>query len=180
MEKITNFSDWETRFQQVYDRAMIRYRSAPCDANTLFPEDDATFLTSIGCTSHELYDFVEDWCDSGVPTFETVLHITTIRRDYFLNEQQNHPSATHAPLSSFPPMDAELGGYLWLPRIIAKAKAKLRGELPPEVMYNCGGDRHFLKTIGLEASAFLKVVRDAKDDNQILDYVQETGKWPGQ
>ena len=77
-------------------------------------------------------------------------------------------------------MDAELGGYLWLPRIIAKAKAKLRGELPPEVMYNCGGDRHFLKTIGLEASAFLKVVRDAKDDNQILDYVQETGKWPGQ
>ena len=181
MTDITDFGDWATTFRQVYDRTVIRYRSEASDANTSFPEEDAKFLASIGCTPHEVHDFVEDWCEGGVPTFETVLRITAIQRDYFLNERQGQPASTKADSSSFPSMDAELGGHRWLPRIIAKARAKLRGELPPELMYSCGGDRQFLKTTGLKAPDFLEVVRDAgNDDQKILAYVQEEGAWPGQ
>ncbi len=176
MTDITQFGDWATTFRQVYDRTVIRYRSGARDPNTSFPEADAKFLASIGCTPHELHDFVEDWCDGGVPTFETVLRITAIQRDYFLNELKGQPASTKAASSSFPGMDAELGGHRWLPRIIAKARAKLRGELPPELMYSCGGDRQFLKTTGLKAPEFLEAVRDAEDDDQkILAYVQREG-----
>ena len=176
MTDMTTLSDWATTFQQVYDRAVIRFRAGPRTAGTSFPEDDAKFLASIGCTPHELYDFVEDWCDGGVPTFQTVLRITAIQRDYFLNELKGKPATTKAEPASFPAMDAELGGHRWLPRIIAKARAKLRGELPPQLMYSCGGDRQFLKTTGRQAPEFLKAVREAGDNDQkILAYVGEAG-----
>ncbi len=181
MTDITDFGDWATTFQQVYDRTVIRYRSGARDAATSFPEADAKFLASIGCSPHEVHDFVEDWCDDGKPTFETVLRITAIQRDYFLNELKGQPASTKADSSSFPERDAELGGHRWLPRIIAKARAKLRGELPPELMYSCGADRQFLNTTGLKAPDFLEAVRDAGDDDQkILAYVQKAGAWPGQ
>jgi len=176
MTDIRDFSDWATTFQVVYDRAVIRYRSGARDANTSFPEEDAKFLLSIGCTPHEIHDFVEDWCDDGVPTFQTVLRITVIQRDYFLHELKGQAASTKADSSSFPERDAELGGHRWLPRIIAKARAKLRGELPLELMYSCGADRQFLKTTGLKAPEFLETVRAAgNDDQKILAYVQEVG-----
>jgi len=176
MTDITEFGDWAMTFQKIYDRAVIRYRSGARNAGTTFPEEDEKFLISIGCTPHELHDFVEDWCDGGIPTFETVLRITSIQRDYFLNELKSQPTSTKTPASEFPAMDAELGGHQWLPRIIAKARAKLRGELPTQLMYSCGGDRQFLKTTGLKAPAFLTAVRDAGDDDQkILAYVQREG-----
>ena len=176
MTDITEYGDWTTTFRRVYDRAVVRYRSGARDPATSFPEDAAKFLASIGCSAYELYDFVEDWCNGGVPTFETVLRITAIQRDYFLNELNSQPATAKAPPSSFPDMSEELGGHRWLPRIIAKARAKLRGELPPELMYSCGGDRQFLKTTGLKAPEFLETVRDAGgDDQKILDYVQHKG-----
>ena len=74
-------------------------------------------------------------------------------------------------------MQATLGGYAWLPRIIAKARAKLRGEMPPDLMYSCGGDRRFLKSIGADPADFLQQVWEAGDDDQnILDYVNEKAK----
>lgn len=176
MTDITDFGAWATTFRQVYDHAVIRYRSGARDSTTSFPKEDAIFLASIGCTPHELHDFVEDWCDGGKPIFETVLRITAIQRDYFLNELKGQSALTKADSSSFPERDAELGGHQWLPRIIAKARAKLRGELPPELMYSCGADRQFLNTTGLKAPGFLEAVRNAGDDDQkILAYVQEVG-----
>lgn len=176
MTDIMDFGAWATTFQVVYDRTVIRYRSGARDANTSFPEEDAKFLASIGCSPHEIHDFVEDWCDGGVPTFTTVLRITAIQRDYFLNELKGQPASTKVDSSSLPERDAEFGGHRWLPRIIAKARAKLRGELPPGLMYSCGADRQFLNTTGLKAPEFLETVRNAGDDDQkILAYVQEVG-----
>ncbi len=181
MTAITALGDWATTFQQVYDCTVIRYRAGARDPATSFPEEDAKFLASIGCSPRELHDFVEDWCDDKVPTFETVLRITTIQRDYFLHELKGHPAATKANSSSFPEREAELGGHRWLPRIIAKARAKLRGELPQDLMYSCGADRQFLTSTGLKAPEFLETVRNAGDDDQkILEYVQQEGAWPGQ
>ena len=113
----------------------------------------------------------------GEPSFDVVLRITTIRRDYFLKEQHGLPSEHRISMDAIPPKHARLGGFAWLPRIIAKAKAKLRGEMPPEVMYSCGGDRRFLNSIGGDPADFLQVIWEAGDDDQkVLDYVNEKAK----
>ena len=59
-------------------------------------------------------------------------------------------------MKDLPSMGASLGGFRWLPRLMAKAHAKLRGEMPPELMYGCGGDRPFLKQLGIHPADFLK------------------------
>ena len=71
-------------------------------------------------------------------------------------------------------MSASLGGHRWLPRIIVKAQAKLRGEMPPELMYGCGGDRPFLKNLGIHPGDFLEAVWRAGNNKQhVLDYLRE-------
>ncbi len=72
------------------------------------------------------------------------------------------------------PKSAQLGGIEWLPRIIEKAQAKLRGEMPPELMYGCGGDRAFLREHGIHAADFLREVWAAGNDTgRILDFVRK-------
>jgi hypothetical protein len=63
-------------------------------------------------------------------------------------------------------------GIEWLPRIIPKAKAKLRGELPASLMYCCGGDRRFFKTHDINPVEFLDVVRqNENNDTAIVNWV---------
>jgi hypothetical protein len=49
-----------------------------------------------------------------------------------------------------------------LPRLIPKAEAKLRGEMPADLMYCCGGDRKFFKTHNIDPAEFLRKVWDAR------------------
>jgi hypothetical protein len=68
-------------------------------------------------------------------------------------------------------------GIEWLPRIIPKAKAKLKGELPPSLMYCCGGDRRFFKANDILPSEFLGVVwRNGDNDAAIVDWVVARSK----
>jgi hypothetical protein len=77
-------------------------------------------------------------------------------------------------MDSLPAKTAEVDGIPWLPRLIEKARAKLRGEMPPELMYGCGGDRPFLRRMNVELAEFLRLVWDAKnDERRILDYVKQ-------
>ncbi len=77
------------------------------------------------------------------------------------------------PNGSLPEKDSELGGHRWLPRIITKARAKLAGELDPETMFSCGGDRAFLRSHDIHAADFLRAVWAAGDDDQkIVDYIE--------
>jgi hypothetical protein len=63
-------------------------------------------------------------------------------------------------------------GIEWLPRIIPKAKAKLKGELPPSLMYCCGGDRRFFKAHDILPSEFLGVVwRNGDNDMATVEWV---------
>ena len=97
--------------------------------------------------------------------------------EYFLKEQHGQPSRQSISMNTVPSREATLGGFGWLPRIIAKAQAKLRGEMPPEIMYSCGADRRFLKSIGADPADFLRVIWEAEDDAQrVLDYVREKSK----
>ena len=170
----THNQDWEDMFRQLFDRAVTTYEAGTRELDLLFSREDSDFLASIGATPQEIYDFVEDWSDDGEPTPDVIRQITGVRREYFLSEQNGKHSSRIVASASLPSPQAFLGEHRWLPRIIEKARAKLRGELPPDIMYGCGMDRPFLRRINIHLSEFLRVVWKAGDNREeILEYVNK-------
>ena len=166
--------DWTSQFREIYDQAVQRFEEGRRDPEQVVGREALEFLDSIGTSAQELYDFVEDWVEDGEPDFETVEAMTDLRRTYFLTVQEGKRSDTVIPSATLPSGYAEMGGYRWLPRIIAKARAKLRGELAPDIMFGCGADRPFLRSVNMEPAEFLKTVWDAgTDDRAILNAVQK-------
>ncbi len=167
-------TDWRDDFRKLFDVATGRYQSGRHGTSEIFEMEEAAFLASIGAHPSEIYDFVEDWCETGEPSVETILAITAVRYEYFVKEQSRRSSGRPRMAESFPSGGLNLGGIRWLPRIIEKARAKLTGELPPTLMYGCGMDRPFLKKVGIAPEDFLKTVWEAgSDDHAILTRVQE-------
>jgi hypothetical protein len=83
------------------------------------------------------------------------------------------PSLKILTPAELPAKTAELDGIVWLPRILGKARAKLRGEMHPDMMFGCGGDRAFLAKYDIHPADFLRVVWAAGDDDQkVLAYVK--------
>ena len=94
----------------------------------VFPiAEDLPFLKSMGMNKMDIFDFAEDWVREGEPDLASFLLIHEHRRDYFWEVQNRIESSVRLNSSSLPAKDAEIGGVRWLPRIIPKAKAKLRG-----------------------------------------------------
>lgn len=167
------FYNWAVRFREIHDAGVRAHRAGRRTPATMFTLEQAAALAAIGCTTQELFDFVDDFCNVGEPPFETVLLITAVRRDYFLTVQHGKPSDRVIDMDALPPKHAEADGIEWLPRIIAKARAKLRGEMPPDLMYGCGGDRPFCRRMNVDLADFLRVVwRAADNDREIIDYVK--------
>ena len=160
--------EWIESFQTLFESKVTIYKNGIQNAKAMFSKDEEKFLSSIGATPQEIFDFVEDWCDDGVPDPETVLALTKIRQDYFSKEQQGKLSENVMSEHDFPSRSASLAGLEWFPRIIQKARAKLRGELPEDLMYSCGGDRRFLRKINMGPVEFLQTVREAGDN---VEYV---------
>ena len=156
---------WSEQFRAVYDRALSAFRSGRSSVATLCDSADTAFLLSSGCSVQELYDFVEDAVDYGEPDLETVLDVQRIRRDYFLGVLRGEWTGQVVPMSALPLKTDAVDGIAWLPRLIVKARLKLRGELSPDTMYGCGGDRPFLRRMGLTLPRFLELVRDCGDDD---------------
>lgn len=164
--------DWAQDFRTLFDRKVASYKKGLRNVEAMFSKEETNFLRSIGATPQEIFDFVEDWCDDGEPHPDTVVEITRIRRDFFLNDQRGQFSKYIRIIDLFPPKEAKLAGLEWFPRIIEKAKAKLFGELPSDLMYSCGGDRRFLKKVNVSPVEFLEVVREAGDDvDHIVQFV---------
>ena len=169
--------NWASQFRTLFDRKVAAYKNGNQDAKTMFSKEEESFLRSIGATPQEIFDFVEDWCDDGVPNPETILAITKIRRDYLFQEQQGHFDEKPINESEFPSRNASLAGLEWFPRIIEKARAKLRGKLPPDLMYSCGGDRRFLNKVNIDPVEFLQTVREAGDNvDHIVNFVTDRTK----
>lgn len=167
---------WEEQFRSVYDRAVDRYRSSRADVAACFDDPARAFLASIGHRPQEIYHFVEDWCGSEEPDRTTVVEIARVRREYFLEVQGGQWSEQRIRTSDLPAKNAALAGYRWLPRIIGKARAKLRGELPDDLMYCCGGDRAFLGKIGLDPATFLRMIWATGDDtDRIVKSLRSSG-----
>lgn len=164
--------DFADRFHGLYDKAVKLYAAGQRGAETFFTADEKAFLTANGLTPQHLYDYAEDHNNGGEPGYDRALTIESIRRDYFLNMQAGRPSTTVLDESKLPAKADAVRGISWLPRIIPKAKAKLRGELPPSLMYCCGGDRNFFRTHDIHPAEFLSLVwRNIDDDAAIVDWV---------
>ncbi len=160
-----NIVDWEPEFRKLLETAVQGYQEGQRAPERLLSPEQTHFLASIGCTVQEIADFAEDICRYGEPHRDTIVKVTALRRNYFLSEQAGQLS-TPISASALPAKTDTLGGIAWLPRIIAKAKAKLRGELPKEVMYGCSGDRGFLKPYGMGLDEFLRLVWQEEGQGQ--------------
>lgn len=160
-------TDWQTEFRQVWDRAEQAWHAGRKTPGTMFSAADQAFLAGIGCTAQELFDFVDDAQRyNGDPDYETALGVTAIRRDYFLNVLGGKSTGRTATMESLPAKSAEVDGIAWLPRLIVKARLKLRGEMPADLMYGCAGDRPFLRRMNMNLPQFLELVRDSGDDDR--------------
>lgn len=166
--------DWPARFREVYDAGTARYRKGEREPQRLFSKTELEFLISIGCSAQEMYDFIDDLARYSEPLFETVLLTTGVRRDYFRLVQNGVSSGKEIDMDFLPAKTDAVDGIEWLPRLIAKAKAKLRGEMPADLMYGCGGDRPFLRSMNVELAEFLRIVwLCGDDDRRVVEYVKQ-------
>lgn len=165
--------DWPIEFRRVYEAGQKRYAGGERVPEKLFTKGELEFLNAIGCTAQEMFDFIDDLARYGEPAFETVLLTQSVRRDFFMVEQGGVHSNHRISMDDLPSKKDEVDGIAWLPRLIQKARAKLRGEMPADLMYGCGGDRPFLREMNVELSEFLRLVWSAEeDDRKIIDYVK--------
>lgn len=164
---------WKSEFQNVWDRGVTAWKAGRKSARTMFDPNDVAFLATIGCTAQELFDFIDDSLCYDDLDFETVLAVAAIRREYFLNVMHGRSTGHVVPMRDLPAKAAQVDGIAWLPRLIAKARIKLRGELNPDLMYGCAGDRPFLRKHNMTLPQFLQIVRDKGDDHAIIDAVKK-------
>jgi len=166
--------DWKLEFRNVWERGIAASKAGCNSARSMFKQADEAFLTGIGCTAQELFDFVDDSLCYDDLDFETALAVTAIRREYFLDVMRGKPTGRVVPMSALPAKSAAVDGIAWLPRLIAKARAKLRGEMNPDLMFGCAGDRPFLRSHHMTLPQFLQLVWDKGDDDRaILDAVKK-------
>jgi len=167
-----NHYDFPQEFRPLYDRAVKLYAEGRRGAAGYFDKAQAAWLAANGLTPQYLYDYAEDEVGHGEPGFGHALAIELVRRDYFLNVQGGRPSRAVLDESKMPAKTDSVKGIEWLPRIIPKAKAKLRGELPETLMYCCGGDRRFFRAHNILPAEFLSLVwRNGDDDAATIDWV---------
>jgi hypothetical protein len=166
---------WDARFLDLFDRCLERYQAGDHDWTGYYGAADLALLASIGCRPREFFDFVEDFADAGEPPPSTALLVAAVRRDYFRFEQRGVSSRRTVVADDLPTFGDAIGGIHYLPRVIAKARAKLRGELDPDIMFCCGGDRKFLrKHGGIHPADFLRHVWRAGDDDwKIVEFVRD-------
>ncbi|MBA2744468.1 MAG: hypothetical protein H0U43_09230 [Chthoniobacterales bacterium] len=167
--KTVNYG-WQQRLRELYDKAQVKYSNDNRKVETMFTPREVNVLREFGAKPMELYDYAEDSSDLD---WETALLITAARRDYFLQEQDGVWSEKMISVEALPAKTEEMDGIVWLPRIIQKAMGRLRGELPNDLMYCCGGDRKFFRTHDVHPADFLRMVWAAKGKpDKVLAYIK--------
>lgn len=170
-----NHFNFPQQFRALYEKAVGLYGKGQRGAGTFFTADEQAWLAANGLNAQHLYDYAEDHHGyNGEPGFEHALAIEIVRRDYFLNAQRGRASTTNLDDSKLPAKSDAVRGIAWLPRLLPKARAKLRGELPPSLMYCCGGDRKFFKEHNILPAEFLaQLWRHENDENALVEWVAQ-------
>ena len=164
--------DFHIELVRIWGKAVELYNQGHNDADGFPIEEDLPFLCSVGLNRMDVFDFAEDWVREGAPDLAAFLLIHEQRRDYFIETQKGKASGKTMDSSTLPAKSEEIDGIRWLPRIIPKARAKLRGELPPDTMYCCGGDRSFFRENAIHPAEFLRIVKRAgENDAEIVKWV---------
>ena len=89
--------------------------------------DDRAYLAANGISAQNLFDYAEDHNGyNGEPGPELALAIELVRRDYFLNAQQGRTSTVVLDDTNLPGKTDAVRGIAWLPRLLPKARAKVR------------------------------------------------------
>lgn len=165
--------DFASQFRSLYETAVALYARGQRGVDTYFTPEERGFLAANGLTPQNLYDYAEDHHGyAGEPGPEQALAIELVRRDYFLNVQAGSPSGVVLDADRLPAKTDAIRGLAWLPRLMPKARAKLRGELPPSLMFCCGGDRRFFKEHNILPAEFLTLVwRHEGEPDAIVEWV---------
>lgn len=166
--------DYQARFKRLYDKAVRLYGQGNRDRASYFDADELSFIAANGWRVQDFYDYAEDFVSGEEPSYEIAQSIEQARREYFLHVQDSQASDRRISVADLPAKSEAIDGIEWLPRIVQKAIGKLKGELPDEIMYCCGGDRRFLKTHDLHPSEFLRAVWANLDDlDGVVKFVKE-------
>lgn len=163
-----NHYDYHTRLKALWDKGVEDYHNGGRVPGAYLTEEEQAFLSEIGANEQDLYDYTDDSIRYGEPDFEMFWAVQSMRFNYFRMIMKNRQGDYTAPMEAYSPKNAEINGIPWLPRIIEKAKRKLRGELNPDIMYGCGGDRQFCKTHNLHLAEFLQLVWTHWDNHQAI------------
>ena len=155
---------YQDRFKALYLKALDLYRKGNQKKSTYFDADELAFINANGWRVQDFFDYAEDAVHGDEPSYEIAQSIEQVRREYFIHVQNGEPSSHRVSAASLPAKRDSLEGIEWLPRIIPKAIGKLKGELPDEIMYCCGGDRNFLQTHDIHPAEFLRLVWAKADD----------------
>ncbi len=160
-------------FRSLYDHAVALQSAGKTGPAGYFTPEQLAWLSANGLTAQNLYDYAADPVKYGAePGYDLALSIELIRRDFFLNAQGGRPSSSVIDVAAMPAKTDAVRGIEWLPRLIPKAKAKLRGELPDSLMFCCGGDRRFFKAHDIHPAEFLSLVwRNLDNDPAIIEWV---------
>lgn len=165
---------WDSTFLDLFHRCLEKYRAGETDYNGWFNNGDAAFLREIGYKPVEFFDFVEDYAVDGEPSPSTAVMIAAVRRDFLDVVMKGERSEKVVRSTELPAKTDALEEFTWLPRIIAKAEAKLRGEMDTDTMYCCGGDRSFLREHDIAPADFLRAVWASHGDrDKVVEYVRK-------
>ena len=168
---------WSTRFLSLFAACVTRFKKGDANFSGYYSAEDLACLESSGYKPREFFDFVEDHVNYGDPSAETTLLVAAVRRDYLRVMQGGKLSAREVTPDQLPPKSEAVEGIPWLPRLMAKARLKLCGEMDPEIMYGCGGDRQFFAKYDIHPADFLRAVWAADDDDaKIVAYVKSGGR----
>ena len=127
--------DWKQRFRELFFAGVERHKAGHQSPDAMFGESEIEFLESIGCSTQEMFDFCDDYVGWDDVIYEHVEALQAVRYEYFVQELGSQSASYRMEMGEFPPKDAEVEGIAWLPRLIVKARAKLAGQLPADLMY---------------------------------------------
>lgn len=164
---------FHTELARIWQSAVDLYSLGKTDADTFPIDQEIPILSSLGMSKIDVFDYAEDWCLHQTPDLLTFILVHYERWSFFTEEQNNIPSDKRLDPKDLPDKTKHIRGILWLPRILPKARAKLKGELPDGVMFGCGGDRQFFQSNHIHPAQFLRLVRRFGDnDEAIIEWVE--------
>ena len=127
--------NWKTQFREVFDAGVQRRKEGCNEPGAMFESDEVAFLESIGCTVQEMFDFCDDYVSWDDVICDHVEALQAVRCEHYVNELNSQPASHRMEMDDFPAKTDEVEGIAWLPRLIVKARAKLAGQLPADLMY---------------------------------------------